>query len=175
MTSSRITPTRSDMASFSNRYIFSLLTVDVLNLPLRKPLFFGLLRATQLIIRKSSAIESILRNVIIHPFTKSQSLTPEKVLASIRQLLFPTDTILGPRRIIPTTEEELEPIKVTTIGNMWEVCQLYRMDTLLGLEKVDMENFIETCCLEKRCNKILVWQILECLLAHLVEINVDDV
>ena len=103
-------------------------------------------------------------------YTKALSSKSTKhTLNSIRTLLFPNDDLMGPRTVIPIGEE-YNKFKFECSEKLWKVIQLKKLDSILGITEEDIVSCIDMICLhDKRCNKILILRILDCITAHLIQ------
>lgn len=149
-------------------YIFHTIFVDLLRLEEKKPFLYSIGKLCQNLFANSTLITKILKNTF-------DNIIASKILNSdvicnlvrlIRGTLFPNDNLMGPRSIIPTGIE-FENFKNNTVNEIWQVCNVYRANILLSISKEDIESMIDSICIEKRCNRLLMFRIIDCMLAHL--------
>lgn len=162
---------RSENKNYSllNRYLFTLLNKNLFKLYKRKPIIYTTLRYIQYYLNRSTTITNYLRKRFLY-FTSDKIFNErnkQHLFNLLRQLLFPNDNLMGPRSVIPTGEKFMR-YKNQIIDKLWLVVKLNHLNTLLGVSQSDIEYFINTICnVEKGCNKLLVFRILDCYLRSL--------
>ncbi|CCD22271.1 Nvj3p NDAI_0A01130 [Naumovozyma dairenensis CBS 421] len=148
------------------RYIISFFAIDLLRLPTKKPFMYSIIRIMQYVLTKSTTVQGITNNIFMNSLKKSSILAVD-LIKLLRHTLFPTDSLMGPRRIIPTTEEQLKPMREEAVVKMMRVSRLYKIDFFLGLTQNDIVAVVDGCSFEKKKqNKLLIMQIMECAIAH---------
>ena len=81
--------------------------------------------------------------------------------------MFPSDNLMGPRTIIPTGEE-FEAFKKERVSEISAVLELYNISGLLSVSKDQVSDFVECISISQKCNKLLFFRLIDCLLAHVV-------
>lgn len=157
------------------RYIFTFISNDILKLPARRPYLCTVGKTLQLWGSKSKTLDGVFHRLFsgaLEDFLINQHRM-EKLFLSLRQMLFPNDNRLGPATII-LTGEAFEKLKVECSDSLWAVIKLYRIDLWLGLKKCDTKEWVDVLCKDKRCNKVLIFKMLDCTLAHLLTLDSTD-
>lgn len=159
---------KSDQRPFLYRYIFTFLFQDVLRLYDKKPLLFALFKCLQFCTFGFKPMDKFLHNVFQNTLTTTitTAATWQKLFITLRHMLFPQDTEMGPATQIPTGEA-LERVKSEACDTLWKFLQIRHMDRLSGTTQDDVHLWIEILSRDKRCNKLLCFRIIDCLLANL--------
>ena len=160
--------------SVMNSYLWTLITINILSLDNKRPLFYICFCYIRHFILLSKSINQSVDSIFIENLLWGQVLTTKNIkrlLNSIRTLLFPNDNLMGPNTIIPTGEE-FESFKLQCINKLIKVMELKKLDSILGVTQNDIKYFIDIICQEdKKINKILLLRIIDCFIAHLTEEN----
>ncbi|CCK68148.1 Nvj3p KNAG_0A04780 [Huiozyma naganishii CBS 8797] len=158
-----------------DRYFSTLLLEDILILPVKAPLLYFLLKCVHRAVARVHLLKSLVSSVA-YKYIHRRLLTRHVVatgINKIRELLFPNDNEMGPRTVIPTGDE-FEVIKQVCADKMWNVLQLYHISGPCGITRVDVTTFVEMVCQEdKSCNKILIFRLLDCTLAYILDNPTD--
>ncbi|CAR26892.1 ZYRO0C03872p [Zygosaccharomyces rouxii] len=160
--------TRSDQQPFLNRYIFTFLFQDVLRTSDKKPFLFALFKSlrfgTSRFKPMDKFLHSVFQNTLITKITTASIW--QKLFVSLRHMLFPQDTDMGPSTEVPTGEA-LEAVKVEACNTLWKFIQRKHIHLLFGTTQDDVHLWIEILSKNKQCNKLLCFRIIDCLLANL--------
>lgn len=156
--------------SLFDRYIFHSWLVDLFQLQSKKPLLYSLLKTFQKLASRSMLITSISNNIIDHLIENKvmNSSAATSLARLIRHTLFPNDNNMGPRTLIPTGVD-FEKFKSARVEELWDACQLYKTSLLLNITKSDVRDFIDAICINKECNKLLLFRMIDCLLANITD------
>lgn len=152
-------------------YIWTLINIDILSLDKRKPLIYVICRYVQYIL---SSFQGTINgmSVFVEIYVWNTIFSVANIKSSmnfLRTMLFPNDNNMGPRTIIPVGQE-FRALKLDTQNKLWQAIKEKNLNILLGISEDDTRVFIEMICQEdKRCNKILILQIIDCIMAHLVQ------
>lgn len=152
---------------FSYRYLFTFLFTDLLRFPNRKPYLYAVGKSLQYWTAKSTFLDKSMQYL----FAKvvSSRISDEKkvrqMFLNLRKMIFPHDNKMGSGTIIPTGEA-FERIKSEFKLEVWHTLQRHRMDVLLNVTESDIEEWTNIICQDKRCNKLLVFRILDCIMAY---------
>lgn len=152
---------------FSYRYLFTFLFTDLLRFPNRKPYLYAVGKSLQYWTAKSPFLNKVMQDL----FSKvvSSRISDEENIRrwflNVRKMIFPHDNKMGAGTIIPTGEA-FEKIKLEFRLELWDALQWHRMDIFLNVTKSDVEEWTNILCQDKRCNKLLIFKILDCIMAY---------
>ncbi|CAB4253938.1 similar to Saccharomyces cerevisiae YDR179W-A Putative protein of unknown function [Maudiozyma barnettii] len=165
----------SNYDSVMNNYITHTWFVDLLQLEIRKPLLYSTLKFLQNIFSKSTTLNKISNNALDNLIYKKlmDSTTVSSLTRLIRHTLFPHDNLMGPRTAIPTGGD-FEVFKNEIIEELWEVCKIFKGTLILNITKEDIRDFVNSICVSKECNKILMFRLADCILAHITDGNIME-
>ncbi|AAS54356.1 AGL135Wp [Eremothecium gossypii ATCC 10895] len=149
-------------------YIFTFFK-NMFSLERRKPTVYSLVKAVQILVDKVYPFSYLALKLVgcVNRAILNNS-TIQHASIAFRHALFPKDNKMAPGKLEPT-EEEFLILKVECIKSLWNVCAKYRLPTVLGLKKQDVEDFVEAICYDARMNQFLIYRISECLLGRLTE------
>ena len=120
----------------------------------------------------SISINRFIDSYFVEKIIWGQALISDNIkhlFNSIRSLLFPNDNLMGPRTIIPTGDE-FEKCKLQCIDKLTKAIQVKKLDSTFGITEDNIKFFIEIICQEDtRINKTLLFRIIDCLIAHLIQ------
>lgn len=142
------------------------LFVDILKLPERKPFLYAFGKTVQYWSAKSKSLNAIMQNLFFNIlsrfFKKNDTRT---VFVSLRSMLFPNDNKLGPGKEIPVGGEFRKFVDAS-IEKQWQSIRSRWVNQVLGIDRSGIQELNEVLIKDKRCNKLLVIRILDCLLAQ---------
>lgn len=146
---------------------FTFIFVDLLKLPNRKPFLYAIGKTLQYWSAKSKSINAILQNLFINLVKRrvSRDTGIRQLFVSLRVALFPEDNKMGMGTIVPEGDA-FETFKSACLDEFWQTIRSFRLDSSLGVNENDVKRAIDIICREKRCNKLLFFNIIDCLLAH---------
>ncbi|SMN19855.1 similar to Saccharomyces cerevisiae YDR179W-A Putative protein of unknown function [Maudiozyma saulgeensis] len=158
--------------SLMNKYITHTFFVDLLQLEIKKPLLYSTLKFIQNLCSRSNTINKIFNNTLDTLINKKvmNSTTVGSLTRLVRHTLFPNDNFMGPRTVIPTGVH-FEEFKNDRIEELWQVCTIYKASLVLNITKDDVKTFIDSICISKECNKLLMFRLIDCMLAHIIDNN----
>ena len=159
----------SPSTPLTGRYIFHTLFVDLFQLEIKKPLLYYTLRCFKELSTWSSIFSNISNNAVDNIIQKKVTNNPaiSSYFRLIRHTMFPSDNLMGPRTIIPTGEE-FEAFKKERVSEISAVLELYNISGLLSVSKDQVSDFVECISISQKCNKLLFFRLIDCLLAHVV-------
>lgn len=149
------------------RYIFSLIFIDLLQTNSKKPFIYTVGKTIQYLISYFTILKQFIE-YLSHRFIFKNVINKSRVSYSVntlRQLLFPNDNMLGHSSPIPTGEE-YERFKKKSINDLWAALHKKKLNSLFGLSSEDASNFIETISIDKESNILLFYKLLDCILAN---------
>ncbi|QHS72387.1 Nvj3p SPAR_D03860 [Saccharomyces paradoxus] len=154
--------------AFLKRYAFTFFTDNFFKLSMRKPFLFSICRTLQHWISKSNALNrvmySIFDNIVHARITSPVSIG--NLFSSLRHSLFPNDNMMGPPKVVPKGDALLE-FREECISNLWDVCMTYKLGRILAIERSDIADLIICISKNKDCNKLLLYRIIDCVIAQL--------
>ncbi|AQZ17310.1 YDR179W-A [Zygosaccharomyces parabailii] len=158
---------QQQLRPFLHRYAFTFLLEDLSMLHHRKPGLFAIAKTLQYWATKSSSIDVILHNLFYNFITTrlTDRSNWQHFFLTLRQLLFPNDSEMGPSANI-AVGAEFEALKIEARDKLWQVIQSKYLDLLLGTTQGDVNEWIEILSKDKRCNKLFCFRIINCLLAQ---------
>ncbi|QLL31909.1 hypothetical protein HG536_0C00760 [Torulaspora globosa] len=147
--------------------VFTLIFVDLLKLPGRKPYLYAVGKTLQYWSAKSRSVDAVFQNLFFNLIKQCVSMETNmhRLLILLREGLFPEDNKIGTGTVIPEGDE-FEDFKRTCADDLWQAVHAYRLDSVLGVEEKDVTEIIEIICRDKRCNKLLAFRIIDALLAR---------
>lgn len=80
-------------------------------------------------------------------------------------MLFPNDNKLGPGKEIPVGGE-FKKFVDASIEKQWQSIRSRWVNQVLGIDRSGIQELNEVITKDKRCNRLLVIRILDCLLAQ---------
>lgn len=145
---------------------FTLVFVDLLKFPQRKPYLYALGKTLQYWSAKSKSLNAIMQNLFFNVVTRSlRDMSVRSASESLRLAVFPNDNKLGPGKDIPVGKEYEEFVSAS-IEKQWRLVNSLGLNSVLGIDRAQIEELNEMIGRDKRCNKLLVFRIIDCLLAH---------
>ncbi|EDO16401.1 hypothetical protein Kpol_1030p9 [Vanderwaltozyma polyspora DSM 70294] len=160
------TPSRT----FLDRYLLSLIFIDILQVDAKKPILYSMAKYFQFWLISipflNFALDYHIHNLFIRQIINKSACS--QIFILLRELIFPNDSTMGPPREIPIGEE-YDQLKQTCISNLWQVIRINNLDNVLALTHTDVDNFITIITASKDCNKILIFQIVDSLLTYIHE------
>lgn len=155
-----------EMVPFSHRYIFSFLKT-IFRLNSRRPLLYTILKYMQCFAANQPAINTFLRstfhNVLSSKILASNTIT--EGFCKLRHILFPKDNKFNPGRKI-LSEDELIALKTQCEENLTRILKHHSLFTVLAISQRDIHEFIEALNRDKRMNTLLLYKIIETIVAH---------
>lgn len=153
-------------------YVWTLINIEMLSLNNKRPIFYIIFRYIQHFMLLSIHINQFIDSYFVQKIVWEKALISKNIkysFNSIRTLLFPNDNLMGPKTIVPTGEE-FKKFKLQCINNLIKVIRLKKLDSTLGITENDIKIFIDMVCQEDtKINKILLFRIIDCLIAHLIQ------
>lgn len=159
-------------ANVLNSYVWRLINIDLFSLNYRRPILYIIFCYIQHFMSLSISINRFIDSYFVEKIIWGQALISDNIkhlFNSIRSLLFPNDNLMGPRTIIPTGDE-FEKCKLQCIDKLTKAIQVKKLDSTFGITEDNIKFFIEIICQEDtRINKTLLFRIIDCLIAHLIQ------
>ncbi|AGO13735.1 AaceriAGL135Wp [[Ashbya] aceris (nom. inval.)] len=152
----------------THSYIFTFFK-NFFSLEKRKPTVYSLLKMVQMLVDSVppfTYLASKIAGSVDRAILNSGNVQHASI--ALRHALFPNDNKMTPPKLEPTEEEFLTQ-KVECINSIWNLCERYRLSTVLGTQKQDIGCFVESLCRDGRMNQFLIYRICECLLGRLTE------
>lgn len=152
---------------FSYANAFTFIFVDLLKVPARKPYLYAMGKTLQYWSAKSRSINIILHNMFLNFLKRhvSNETHIRRICISLRQALFPGDNKMGAGRVVPVGAE-FEAFKGACVEHLWQAVSSSGIECVFAVNHNDVEEFIEIICKDKKCNQILIFKIVDCMLAH---------
>ncbi|GMM56386.1 hypothetical protein DAKH74_030020 [Maudiozyma humilis] len=158
----------------TGRYISHTIFVDLLQLEIKKPLLYYTLRCAKELTLRSSLFTDISNNALNNILQKrlTNNLAIGSYIRLIRHTIFPNDNGMGPRTVIPTGEE-FEEFKRQRVSEISTVLELHHVSSILSISQDQISEFVECISVNQKCNKLLYYRFVDCLLAHMVKSDMN--
>lgn len=142
------------------------LLADVLKLPERKPFLYALGKSAQYWCARSKSLNAIMENLFFNVLSRFRRRKSSRSLfTSLRAMLFPNDNKLGSGRVIPVDEEYNKFIEAS-IEKQAHAIESSLLNTILSVDRSEIRELNEIITRDKRCNKLIIMKILDCLMAQ---------
>ncbi|SCV04135.1 LANO_0G08372g1_1 [Lachancea nothofagi CBS 11611] len=153
------------------RYVFTCFR-RLISFERRRPLLYCICKYIQSIAAKWNAFDGTLHHVF-RKFVVNKISSPRQAanfFVQLRQIIFPTDTTMGPPRT-PLDDSQKQFLRLECETNLRHVMRLYSMDTIMGLTSRDAHNLVTAIAADQDLNTILLEKLLACVIAHAVSSN----
>lgn len=153
-----------------NSNLLSLILVDTLQLPVRNPFWFSILNVLIKLALYIPMINAFVTRQTQHHIAKFMAgpLDFAYLMKKLRNVLFPNDNMMGPRRIVPQGEELLQFKRQVTQNMLTYFNKNTILKEALMITEEEISELIDLISLDNQCNKIFLLQLIEPLVVLLL-------
>ncbi|SCU96843.1 LAFA_0G08394g1_1 [Lachancea sp. 'fantastica'] len=153
--------------TFAHRFLFSCLR-RLTKFEQRRPLLYCLFKYGEAAAAKVPAIDKILYCLFQKCVHDKIASGPQigRLFLSLRRLIFPSDTVMGPPRPI-LDDHQKKLLREECEQNIQQFLLLYKLDGLVGLTATDASNFVDVVIADHDANANLLERLLTCTIAHI--------